>query len=103
MIFHKKVFNGFFATKQKKNVIAFERYSPKSKLLIVINFSGVEQKVKIRVSENLPLKLVFMSDENINTETCRIYNDEYGNYIELTLSAFSARIYKESKIKKKII
>lgn len=101
--FSQKGFQWLLCDESEKNVIAFERYSPKSKLLIVINFSGVEQKVKIRVSENLPLKLVFMSDENINTETCRINNDEYGNYIELTLSAFSARIYRESKIKKKII
>ncbi len=101
--FSEKGFRWLICDEADKNLVAFERCGKENRLVVIINFSGSEQSVKIRLSDKSPLKLVFSSENQDNNEILPISSDSFGSYIEPTLSAFSGGIYKADKIKKKIV
>ena len=101
--FSERGFKWLVCDESEKNTIVFERHGKESKLIIAINFSGIKQTVRFKASEPIAIETVFSSEENIEYEKLvPIINSEEA-YIEISLSEFSGKIYRECRVKKKII
>lgn len=94
-------FEWIYADESDKNIVAYKRKSKKSELIILVNFSGITQSVKIPLKDKGEVSCVFSSeptDENITVET----PSDNENYMLIDIPAFSARIYKQHNKKYKV-
>lgn len=99
-------FSWLLADEAQKNVIAYKRHDSKGNaLIIVINFSGIEQSFRIQTADAKFLKLVFETNEGSIFPSKIKINREFGySYADITLPRFSGAVYieKNSNIKIKI-
>lgn len=101
--FDPRGFEWLYADEAERNIVAYKRKSSSSEIIVALNFSGAEQKIRINVKSIAPYKCIFSTD--IVSEADAISDakrDESGAYFDIILPAFSGKIYKRTT-KNKII
>ena len=85
-----------------KNIVVYKRKNKDSELTVIISFSGVEHNVRIKFNKKTSLKCIF-STELYNGEEKIVSVSENGSYYaDITIPAFSGKIYSLDTVKLKI-
>ena len=99
--FSTKGFEWIYADESDRNLVAFRRFSIDGKsLIIILNFSGSDQKIPIDYREGHTAKIAFETEPGI----CRLEQIKQNTIAQtfVTLSRFSGAILYERPTKKKI-
>lgn len=102
--FTEKGFKWILADEAERNLVAYRRRSISGKeIIVVINFSGSEQKISLDVRRSYD-KLIplFTSELFLSEESIAITKDKKSAKAEFTLPKFSGAIFREVKTQNKI-
>ena len=94
-------FEWIFADESEKNLVAYKRKSDESELIVLINFSGIEQEVEISVRDNCKLEAVFSTAYIENCDD-KIAYDKISKKVSIKIPKFSGRVFQEKSMLNKI-
>lgn len=100
--FTEEGFKWLLANERAKNSVAYRRINSKGEsLIVVINFSGSAQELRLPLgsTEAKYLHVAFASDERVDSADVPIITDGDEKYADITLERFSGCILKERKNK----
>ena len=100
--FSCKGFEWLLPDEKDKNLVIYKRKSKDNELIVVISFSGVEQSVRVKIDKKVELKCIFSTEtySDANKIISKKTNDGY--YLDITVPAFSGKIYSNDTVKLKI-
>ena len=86
-----------------KNAVAYRRIDTEgNSVIVLINFSGTEQTLRLPLRQAKTLEAIFMTDIGALDTTVPVSKDKGGYYATVRLPAFSGGIYQEKNGKKTI-
>jgi len=100
--FSPEGFEWILADEAERNLVAYRRKSKKGEITVVINLGGAEQTVTLPLYRTGKPTCIFSTDLVPSSENPEIYGEKTGQFINVKLSAFSGRIYKQIPNSKKI-
>ena len=101
--FREEGFKWILPDENDKNSVAYRRYDSKgNSLIIAINFSGVDQVLKIPVNNAQYLEIVFRTSYSDSYKQIPVIRDGDEVYAEIELGRFSGMVLRENGGVKKI-
>ncbi len=100
--FDPQGFEWILADEAEKNLVAYRRFSKKSEIIVAVNFSGTEQRISVPLSKEGALDIQFSTDPVADGSEISYNKDGRSFYANITIPAFSGRIYKQIPKSKKI-
>ena len=100
--FDPQGFEWILADEAEKNLVAYRRFSKRSEIIVAVNFSGTEQQISVPLSKEGALDIQFSTDPVADGSEISYNKDDRSFYANITIPAFSGRIYKQIPKSKKI-
>lgn len=94
--FSQNGFEWIFPDERDKNIVAFKRKSSNGhEIIILINFSGIEQEISIPVYGNGNYQVVFDTGNTVGDKNINYYNSDNRNYVAIKMAKYSGAIIKQ--------
>ena len=96
--FREDGFKWIYPDEAEKNLVAFKRIaSYGSEIVIVMNFSGIDQRITIPAKEKGIYSVMFDTGNFVDDPHINIHNSSFGFYADVTLPKYCGVIMKEKQ------
>ena len=96
-------FSWILPDESEKNIVAYRRINTKGEsIVVVINFSGAEQHLRLPLCKSKHLERLFSTDYETSDMVIPVVNDLGNYYVDLKIPKFSGCAYKEKSFIRKI-
>ena len=96
-------FSWILPDENEKNIVAYRRINTKGdSVVVVINFSGAEQHLRLPLCKSKHLERLFSTDYETSDMVIPVVSDSGNYYVDLKIPKFSGCVFKEKSFMRKI-
>ena len=95
--FREEGFSWIYPDEAEKNLVAFKRRSLcGSEIVVILNFSGIDQAVTVPANSNGIYEIIFGTGNLVGDKNIEIYNSNSGYFADITMAKYSGIIIKQN-------